>query len=44
MKQVKRLLKKVKHLSFDERLTVLYECFKGIVPDEELEFLARKGA
>lgn len=44
MKQVKRLLKKVKHLSYDERLTALYEAFGGAIDDVELEKLAQKGA
>lgn len=44
MKQVKRLLKRVKHLPFDDRLTALYESFGGLIPDAELELLAKKGA
>lgn len=44
MKQVKRLLKKVKNLPFDDRLTALYEAFGGVLSDLELENLAKKGA
>lgn len=44
MKQVKRLLKKVKHLSYDDRLTALYESFGDVLSSDELERLAIKGA
>lgn len=44
MKQINRLLKKIKHLPMDDRLAALYESFGGIIPDEELEMYARKGA
>lgn len=44
MKQVKRLLKKIKHLNFEDRLTVLYEQFGDSLTNQELEYLAKKGA
>lgn len=44
MRKIKRLLKKIKHLNFEDRLTVLYEQFGGVLSNQELEYLAKKGA